>query len=67
MGVCLHVCLSTICLSDAHGGKEKKKWIGYPETGVIDSCKLQCGCCEWNLSPLQKQLVLKTAEPSLQP
>ena len=36
-------------------------------TGVSDSCELPCGCWELNLGPLKEQLVLLTAEPSLQP
>ena len=41
------------------------KSVGYPETGVTDSCELSYGCWELNLGPLEEQLVLLTAEPSL--
>jgi hypothetical protein len=41
--------------------------IGSPRNGVINSCKLPCGCLELNLGPLKKQSVLLTAEPSFQP
>jgi hypothetical protein len=39
----------------------------FPGTGTTDICVLPCGC--WDLNPvaLEKQLVLLTAEPSLQP
>ena len=33
--------------------------------GVMDGCKPLCGCWEWNLGPLQEQVLL-TVEPSLQ-
>ena len=36
-------------------------------SGVIDNCELWYGFWELNLSPLEEQLVLLTAEPSLQP
>ena len=35
-------------------------------TGVIDVCELLCGCWELNSGPPQEQLMLLTAEPSLQ-
>ena len=38
-----------------------------PGTGVLDSYDLPCGCWELNSSPLEKQPVLLTTEPSLQP
>ena len=41
--------------------------VGFPGTGVPDSCELSCGCWELNLSPLEKQSVFLTSEPSLQP
>ena len=41
--------------------------IGSPETGVMDSCQLLCGCWELNPESQQEQSVLLTAEPSLQP
>jgi hypothetical protein len=40
--------------------------VRFPETGVTDNCQLPCGCWELNLGPLEEQLVLLTAEPSLQ-
>jgi hypothetical protein len=33
---------------------------------IIDSCKPPCGCWELNSGPLEEQLVLLTAEPSVQ-
>jgi hypothetical protein len=39
--------------------------VGSPETGLTDSWELPCGCWELNLSPLEEQPVLLTAEPSL--
>lgn len=40
-------------------------WV--PWNGVADSCEPPCGCWEPNLGPPQKQQVLQTAGPSLQP
>ena len=34
---------------------------------ITDGCKPRCGCWELNSKPLEKQSVLLTAEPSLQP
>ena len=34
---------------------------------ITDGCELPRGCCELNPGPLKEQLVLLTAEPSLQP
>ena len=36
-------------------------------TGVADGGELPCGCWELNPGSLEEQLVLLTAEPSLQP
>lgn len=36
------------------------------ETGVIDSCKLLCGCWELNLDLLEEQPMLLTVKPYLQ-
>ena len=41
--------------------------IGSPETGVLNSRKLTCGCWESIPGPLEEQLVLLTLEPSRQP
>ena len=42
--------------------------IGYPETGLTNSCELLCGCWELNSGPLEGHPLLLTAEPSsLQP
>ena len=41
--------------------------VGFPGTGVIDSCELPCGCWELNLGPLQEQQGLLAASPSLAP
>jgi hypothetical protein len=49
----LHVCLG--------------KGVRFPGTGVEDSSELPDGCWEFNLGPLEKQLVLLTIEPYLQP
>jgi hypothetical protein len=38
-----------------------------PGTGVIDRYDLPCGLWELNQDPLEEQLVLLTAEPSLSP
>ena len=40
---------------------------GSQKTGVIDGCKLPCGCWERNLGPLEEQLVLLTPESSPYP
>jgi hypothetical protein len=34
---------------------------------ITDDCKPPCGCWELNSGPLEKQSVLLTTEPSLQP
>ena len=34
---------------------------------ITDGCEPPCGCWEWNSGPLEKQSVLLTAEPFLQP
>jgi hypothetical protein len=34
---------------------------------ITDGCESPCGCWELNSGPLEEQLVLLTAEPSLQP
>jgi hypothetical protein len=34
-----------------------------PETAVIDSCELPCGCWELNLGPLEEQLLSYLANP----
>jgi hypothetical protein len=34
---------------------------------IIDGCEPPCGCWDLNSGPLEEQLVLLTAEPSLQP
>jgi hypothetical protein len=33
---------------------------------ITDDCEPSCGCWELNSGPLEEQLVLLTAEPSLQ-
>jgi hypothetical protein len=38
-----------------------------PETGVMNSCELPCGCWESIPGLLEEQLVLLTLEPSLRP
>jgi len=44
-----------------------EKGIRFHRTTVIDGCEPPCGCWELNLGPLEKQSVLLTPEPSLQP
>ena len=34
---------------------------------ITDGCEPPCGCWELNSGPLEEQLMLLTAEPSLQP
>jgi hypothetical protein len=34
---------------------------------ITDGCEPPCGCWDLNSGPLEEQLVLLTAEPSLQP
>jgi hypothetical protein len=41
--------------------------VGSPGNGVTDSCELPCGCWEMNLSPMDEQLMLLTAGPSVSP
>lgn len=47
----------------ARGGQERAR---YPGTEAVDGCE-PCGCWEWNCDPREKQPVILTAEPSLQP
>jgi hypothetical protein len=46
--------------------QKTEEGTGSPGTGVADGCELPCGCWESNLSPLEEQAVLLTAEPCLQ-
>lgn len=41
--------------------------IRSPGTGAIDSCELSCRCWKSSPGPLEKQSMLQTTEPSLQP
>ena len=41
--------------------------MGFPGTGVIAGHEPPCGRWELNLGPLEKQPVLLTTKPSLQP
>ena len=41
--------------------------VGFPETGIIDSCELPCVYWELNAGPLEEQPVLLTPELYLQP
>jgi hypothetical protein len=50
-----------------HVSVEIRRGYWIPGAGVTDSCELLCGCWELNLGPLQKQPVLSTPEPALQP
>lgn len=43
-----------------------EKSIGFPTSGVTDSCELSRGCLESNLGPLEEQPGLLTDEPSVQ-
>ena len=40
--------------------------VGSPGTGDPGNCDPPCGCLELNPGPLEEQLVLLIAEPSLQ-
>lgn len=51
---CVYVCTPWACQS-----------VRSSETGVIDACETLCGF--WELNLLQKQQMLFTPEPSLQP
>lgn len=61
---CWHVCLYTICVPGAH---EARRWCLIPWNVIKDACELLRRCWEQNLSPLKKQQVLSTMEPSFQP
>lgn len=47
------------------GPHKSQKGLFDPLEEVLDSCKPPCRCVESNLSPLGKQTVLVTDEPSL--
>lgn len=58
--------LCILCVCRSPWGSEEG--IGSPEIRVTSSCKATvCGCWEPNLNLLQKQSVLLTVEPTLQP
>lgn len=46
---------------------EPEEVVRIPETGVIDSQGLPCGCWKLNLGSLQEQQVFVTTKPSLKP
>lgn len=61
--MCISICLNAhICITCIQCTEEG---VGSPETGVTDDCEPLCGCRELNLSPLEEQAVLLTAEPPL--
>lgn len=37
------------------------KGVGSPGTGLTDDFEIPCGHWDWNLDPLQKQMLLTTA------
>jgi hypothetical protein len=57
---------NSFCFMCGYFGNSYICYLGSPGTGVTDSCELLCGCWLLNLSPLEKQSVLLTAEPLLQ-
>ena len=55
------------CTKCAQSPQRPKEGIRFSGTGITDRCEPAGGCWELNLGPLEKQPVLLTAEPSLQP
>lgn len=53
LAFCLHMCLCEV--------------VRFPGTGIADSCELLRGCWESDPGPLEKQAVLLTTDPSMQP
>ena len=64
----MHMGVVLVCLHHMHAWypRRPEEGTGSPEIGVTDGCELPCRCWESNPSPLQKQQVLLTAEPTLQ-
>lgn len=60
ISVCLRVCVPRICPVPEEG-------LDSPELELTEGCEQPCGGWEFNLGPLQKQQVLISAQPSLQP
>uniref|UniRef100_A0ABK0M252 Protein N-terminal glutamine amidohydrolase n=1 Tax=Rattus norvegicus TaxID=10116 RepID=A0ABK0M252_RAT len=54
MGVCLPMCLCTLCALCLQNPEEG---VGFLGTRATDVCKLPCGCWEQILGPLQEQQV----------
>ena len=64
-GVCLQICLGTMCIQFI---LRLEEGIRSSETRIIGSCELSCPILvELNPGPLQEQQVLVMTEPSLQP
>lgn len=60
--------MCAICLSGFRSTEVKKSEEGFrSRTVLMDGCEPPCRFLELNLGPLQKQQVLLTIEPSLQP
>lgn len=59
----LHVCL---CTTYIPGTEKAEEGVGFPGTRVTGSCELLY-CWELNLGFLEKQPVLLTVEPLIQP
>jgi hypothetical protein len=61
------LCLSSTKIKGVH----HHAWIVYSYfyvgAGATDSCELSCECRELNFGPLEKQSILLTTEPSIQP
>lgn len=60
---CMHVCVPRAWLVPT----EDIRSVGSPGSGVIDSCKLPCGCWEPNLSPYMSSKCFNWWPISLQP
>lgn len=58
---CMRVYAPRVSLAPA----KVREGAGSPRTGVIDACKLPCGCLDLNLGPLQEQQELLATEPCL--
>jgi hypothetical protein len=65
LGLCLFLPLVfNLCVWVHHCSLHTHKRTSDP---IIDGCEPPCGCWELNSGALEEQLVLLTAEPSLQP
>jgi hypothetical protein len=61
--MCMSILLLCMCVHHIHvwNLQKQEEDIGWPETGVTDSCEPPCEFWELNLSPLEGQSVLLTA------